>query len=70
MLTAPGGISDPYGGSLYNYTSCAREIAQDVDKLLKKLKHDTKILRFTNWVEVVGIFALTTRRQIDEDMKI
>lgn len=34
----PGGISDPYGGSLNEYRSCAREIAQDVDKLLKKLK--------------------------------
>ncbi len=33
-----GGISDPYGGSLREYKSCAREIAQDVDRLVKKLK--------------------------------
>lgn len=34
----PGGISDPYGGSLQEYRSCAQEIAQDVDKLVKKLR--------------------------------
>ncbi len=34
----PGGISDPYGGSLSEYSKCAREIAQAIDKLIEKLR--------------------------------
>lgn len=34
-----GAISDPYGGSLQKYRSCAQEIAQDVDRLVKKLRN-------------------------------
>jgi len=34
-----GGISDPYGGSLAEYKSCAREIAEYVDKLVKILRN-------------------------------
>lgn len=34
----PGGIRDPYGGSLEEYTRCAQEIAQAIEGLIKKLK--------------------------------
>lgn len=33
-----GGIRDPYGGSLEEYTRCAQEIAQAVERLIEKLK--------------------------------
>jgi len=35
------GISDPYGGSLAEYKKCAREIALDVENLVKKLRNQT-----------------------------
>lgn len=33
-----GGISDPYGGSVSEYSKCAQEIAHAMDKLVEKLR--------------------------------
>lgn len=34
----PGGISDPYGGSVSEYSKCAKEIAHAMDMLVKNLR--------------------------------